>query len=153
MYRCVWRGEGGDLLCTRRAPDSTHVPMCSGNEAPTECGRRVREAYLNRILCQSHGPNAYLRRRNLPNEGQHVRCVKSATTRFGKFFVTPDITYVTLQMLNIRIQLIDLETVYKTPCTVQSCFCKIHTHLHALKTSGRLYPQMLSGKISGYFYF
>lgn len=74
-----------------------------------------------------------------------MRCVKSETTRIGKFSLILDITYVTLQMLNIKIQLIDLETVYKTPCTVQSWLCKIHIHLHALK--------MLSGKISGYFYF
>lgn len=37
----------------------------------------VMEAYLDRILRQSHGPNAYLRRRNLLNKGQNMRCVEA----------------------------------------------------------------------------
>lgn len=111
------------------------------------------EAYLDRILRQSHGPNAYLRRRHLLNKGQHMRCLMSETTRNDKFFLTQDSTYATSQMLNRKIHLIDLETVFKTLCPHNPGFVKGYIPLYALIMSGRLYPQMLNGGISGYFYF
>lgn len=76
----------------------------------------------------------------------------SEMTRNDNFFLTQDSTYATSQMLNRKIHLIDLETVFKTPCPHNPGFVKGYIPLYALIMSGRLYPQMLNGGILGYFY-
>lgn len=55
--------------------------------------------------------------------------------------------------LNKRIQSNDMETVDKASCTVQFWFCKSTHTIICLEMSGRIYTQMLSGEISGYFSF
>lgn len=72
-HRCVCRGEAGYLLWDWKSPsEGAPITTASKHRVP-----RVTEAYLNWILRQSHGPDAHLRRRDLLNKQQHVRCVKS----------------------------------------------------------------------------
>lgn len=52
-----------------------------------------------------------------------MRCFQSETTRIDKFFLTQDTTHATVQ----RIQFIDQESVYKTPCTNNPGFIKYKT--------------------------
>ena len=88
MLGCASQSKGG-ICCSWGEP----LRWGSYNYFSAHRALRGTEAYLDRILCQSHGPDAYLRRRNLlkNTRRKHVRCVESQATGIDTLFLTLDI--------------------------------------------------------------
>lgn len=91
MY--VWKERKRfSLVSPEDYSNTAHLSMCPNSKAPSFQGRK---AYLDRVLCQSHGPNAYLRRRYLLNKGQHVRSVRASENRQRNPSLHSRVHYVT----------------------------------------------------------